>query len=154
MMSKKLNFVIRTVVVPDFPGIALKLAVGVKISSSLRTISHFTANFGPRFSEVVPKLAVNPAILSVELESSSAVYRRDDPEVSKHFTAVIRDEYKPREGEAVIVCAALLETGHANVPTGISAIQHTFKLDTEEKRASFLDKWVLSQTLQNSKLTI
>ncbi|KAH9481479.1 NRPS-independent siderophore synthetase rfs [Psilocybe cubensis] len=133
----------RTVVIPDFPAIALKLAVGVKISSSLRTISHFTANFGPRFSEeIVPKLAVNPAILAVELESSSAVYRCDDPELSKHFTAVIRDEYKPREGETVIVCAALLEAGHANVPTGISAVQHTFQLDTEEKRASFLDRYI------------
>ncbi|PPQ77137.1 hypothetical protein CVT25_010831 [Psilocybe cyanescens] len=134
---------ITTVVVPDFPGIALKLAVGVKISSSLRTISHFTANFGPRFSEeVVPRLAVNSAILSVELESSSAAFCSDDPEISKHFTAVIRDEYKPCSGEAVIVCAALLETGHANVPTGISAVQHTFKLDTEEKRVSFLDKYI------------
>ncbi|KAF8972125.1 IucC family-domain-containing protein [Flammula alnicola] len=135
---------IRTVVVPDFPGIALKLAVGVKISSSLRTISHFTANFGPRFSEdVVPKLAVNPKILAIELEPTSAVYRTSDPEIAKHFTAVIREEYKTSDGEALIVVAALLEMDHAGVPPGISAVQHVFMLDTGEKREAFLDKCVL-----------
>ncbi|KDR79022.1 hypothetical protein GALMADRAFT_137986 [Galerina marginata CBS 339.88] len=134
---------IRTVVVPDLPGIALKLAVGVKISSSLRTISHFTANFGPRFSrEIVPFLVMNPDILSVELESSSAIYRTEDPEVAKHFTVVVRDEYQAKEGEILIVTAALLEMGHANTPPGVSAVQHTFALDTEEKRAAFLDTYL------------
>ncbi|KAF4613986.1 hypothetical protein D9613_007630 [Agrocybe pediades] len=134
---------IRTVIVPDFPGIALKLAVGVKISSSLRTISHFTADFGPRFSaDIVPKLAVNPKILAVETEPSSAVYRTVDPEIAKHFTAVIREEYQPPKGENVIVCAALLESGHANVPAGISAVEHAFGLDTEEKKAVFLNSYI------------
>lgn len=127
---------------PDFPGIALKLAVGVKISSSLRTISHFTANFGPRFSaDVVPKLAINPDILAVELETSSAVYRTSDPELAKHFTAVIREEYQVSDGQALIVCAALLETGHENTPLGVSAVEHVFRLDIEAKRASFLDRY-------------
>ena len=136
-------FFIRTVVLPDFPGLALKLAVGVKISSSLRTISHFTANFGPRFSaDVVPKLAIDPDILSVELETSSAVYKTSDPELAKHFTAVIREEYQVPSGQAVVVCAALLEAGHANIPPGKSAVEHIFGLDTEEKRLQFLDTYV------------
>ncbi|KAF8149828.1 IucC family-domain-containing protein [Crassisporium funariophilum] len=134
---------IRTVVVSELPGLALKLAVGVKISSSLRTISHFTADFGPRFSaEVVPQLAVDQTILAVELESSSAIYRSADPEIAKHFTAVIREEYQAMQGEVVIVCAALLEMDHAGVPAGISAVQHVFALDTEKKRAAFLDKYI------------
>ncbi|CAA7267094.1 unnamed protein product [Cyclocybe aegerita] len=134
---------IRTVVVPDFPGIALKLAVGVKISSSLRTISHFTANFGPRFStDVVPKLAVDPNILSVELEPGSAVYHTSDPEVAKHFTAVIREEYQAPEEETLIVCAALLETDHAGTPSDVSAVHYAFALDTQEKREAFLDRYI------------
>lgn len=134
---------IRTVSLPDLPGKALKLAVGVKISSSLRTISHFTADFGPRFSaEVVPKLAVDPDILHVETERQSAVYRADDPDVAKHFTAVVRDEYERKEGETVVVVAALLEMGHKNVPADISAVEHLFKLDTEEKRVTFLDRYI------------
>lgn len=131
----------RTVVVPDLPGKALKLAVGVKISSSLRTISHFTADFGPRFSkEVVPKLAINPKILAVELEPASAAYRSDRPEVTKHFTIVVREEYEPPVGESLIVCAALLEMDHSNIPSGVSAVQHVFGLDTDEKRSAFLDR--------------
>ncbi|KAF8899908.1 IucC family-domain-containing protein [Gymnopilus junonius] len=134
---------IRTVIVPNFPGIALKLAVGVKISSSLRTISHFTANFGPRFSaDIVPKLAINSEILSIELETSSAVYRTQETELAKHFTAVIRDEYKVPDGQALIVCAALLETDHANTPRGVAAVQYIFELDTEEKCARFLDTYI------------
>lgn len=139
----KLIYCPRTVILPDFPGIALKLAVGVKISSSLRTISHFTADFGPRFSRnIVPKLAVNPDLLAVELEPSSAVYRTPDPEVAKHFTAVIREEYRAPPGEVLIVCAALLEMDHADVPRGVSAVEHTFELDSEEKRTGFLDRYV------------
>lgn len=127
--------------IPELPGKALKLAINVKISSSLRTISHYTANFGPRFSEnIVPKLSINPEILSVECEPASAVYRGVEPDVAKHFTAVLRNQYVPSEGENVIVVAALLESGHAGVPPGISAVQHAFKLDTEEKRADFLDR--------------
>jgi len=132
----------RTVSLPDLPGKSLKLAVGVKISSSLRTISHFTADFGPRFSaQVIPKLAIDPEILHIETERQSAVYRDDDPELVKHFTAVIRDEYIPKEGETVIVVAALLETGHRNVPAGKPAVEHLFKLDTQGKRVAFLDQY-------------
>ncbi|KXN81324.1 hypothetical protein AN958_05179 [Leucoagaricus sp. SymC.cos] len=134
---------IRTVSLPDLPGKALKLAVGVKISSSLRTISHFTADFGPRFSaEILPKLAVDPEILHVETELQSAVYRADDPDVAKHFAAVVRDEYERKDGETVIVVAALLEMGHKNIPADISAVEYLFKLDTEEKRIAFLDRYM------------
>lgn len=128
---------------PDMPGKALKLAVNVKISSSLRTISHFTANFGPRFSsEIIPKLRINPQILSVECEPASAVYANVDPDIAKHFTAIIRNQFQPSSGENVIVVAALLESGHANIPAGICALQHAFQLDTDTKRVEFVDRSV------------
>ncbi|KAL0954600.1 hypothetical protein HGRIS_003560 [Hohenbuehelia grisea] len=133
---------IRTVLVPDMPGIALKLAVGVKISSSLRTISHFTADFGPRFSkDIVPLLSIDRRILSIEVEPASAVYR-GEPDIAKHFTAVLRQEYEPPAGENLIVCAALFEMGHKNVPPGVSAIEHVLNLNTEEKREAFLDRYI------------
>ena len=122
---------------------ALKLSVGVKISSSLRTISHFTADFGPRFSsEIVPKLTVDRGILSIEREPASAVYNGVDSEVAKHFTAIFRETYQPVHGECVIVCAALLEVGHKGVPVGVSAVEHVFHLDTYEKRVEFLERLV------------
>ncbi|KAF8640269.1 hypothetical protein AX16_010164 [Volvariella volvacea WC 439] len=134
---------IRTVSVPELPAVALKLAVGVKISSALRTISHFTATFGPRFSaEVVPKLHINPEILKVELEPHSAVYRNVPPDVAKHFSVVLREEYQPKPDEGVVVCAALLEMDHAGAPKGVSAVEYVFGLDTKEKRIAFLDRYI------------
>ncbi|KAI0043239.1 hypothetical protein FA95DRAFT_1498871 [Auriscalpium vulgare] len=138
---------IRTVVVPEIPRTAYKLAVGIKVSSALRTISHFTANLGPRFSQLVPKLAIDPRILHIERETASAIVVRDaegellDPDVSKHFTAVFREQYSVQEGEAVVVCAALLEWGHPGVPTGIPLVQHILGLDTERKRIAFFDEY-------------
>jgi hypothetical protein len=133
-----------TVVFPEAPEIALKLSVGIRISSALRTISHFTANFGPRFSrDVVPKLAIDPRILSIEQEVASAICARDDdgvdlnPDIAKHFTVVIRKRYIPDESEAIIICAALLETGHTGLPAGIPVVQHIMGLDSQEKRFLF-----------------
>lgn len=134
----------RTVETPEFPGLAFKLAVGVRISSALRTISHFTANFGPRFSkEILPRLAVNPEILCIEKETSSAVYRTPDPDVAKHFTAVIREKYCVPDGEALIVVAALLDTDYAGFPQGVSAVERVFELNSEDKKEAFLDRCIL-----------
>ena len=133
-----------TVVFPEVPDIALKLSVGIRISSALRTISHFTANFGPRFAkDVVPKLAIDPGILTIEHEVASAICAKDaeggdlDPDIAKHFTVVIRKRYIPDESEAVIICAALLETGHSGLPAGIPVVQHIMGLDSHEKRFMF-----------------
>lgn len=134
---------IRTVIVRHLPGMALKLSVGVKISSALRTISHFTADFGPRFSsQIVPKLSMNRDILSVELEPASAIYHTPDPDIAKHLTVVIREEYQPAVGEVVIVCAALLETDHSGIPASMSAVQHVLNLRTEQSCAKFLDRYI------------
>jgi len=131
----------RTVLIPELPGYSLKLAVGVKISSALRTVSHFTADFGPRFSaDMVPRIHHNPEILSIEREPATAVYRSEDPELAKHFTVILREVFEPQEGQALIVCASLLEMNHVGTPPGVSAVEHAFGIDTEEKRVSFLDR--------------
>ncbi|KAH9003054.1 IucC family-domain-containing protein [Lactarius hatsudake] len=139
---------IRTVIFSEIPNIALKLSVGISVSSALRTISHFTANFGPRFSkEIVLKLAIDPRILTIEQEIASVVCSRDakgvslDPDVAKHFTVVIRKQYPPVEDEAVIICAALLETGHSGLPAGVPVVQHVMRLDAPEKRLRFFDEY-------------
>ncbi|KAF7330280.1 C2 domain-containing protein [Mycena venus] len=134
---------IRTMLVPALPNMALKLSVNMKISSALRTISHWTADFGPRFSrEIVPKLAVDPKILDVEVEPASACYAGVESSLRKHFTAIWRNEYIPAPGQNIIVVAALLEMGHAGVPAGVSVVEHIFGLDTEAKRVEFLDKYL------------
>ncbi|TFY68539.1 hypothetical protein EVG20_g3525 [Dentipellis fragilis] len=138
----------KTVVIPEIPQLAVKLAVGIKVSSALRTISHFTANLGPRFSSLLlPNLTIDPTILHIEREVASAVYTRDpsgspvDPDVAKHFTAVMRKQYVPEEDEAVIICAALMEWGHEGVASGVPLVVHLFDLNTEEKRKAFFDEY-------------
>ncbi|KAF5345677.1 hypothetical protein D9758_013059 [Tetrapyrgos nigripes] len=134
---------IRTVIIPSFPDLSVKLAVGVKISSALRTITHYTANFGPRFSQqIVPKLSITKEVLFIEEEIASAVYRAEDPDEAKHFSAILRKRYIPKPDETVIVCTALWETGHSDVLGGVSAVEHAFELNTTEKRKDFLDRYI------------
>ncbi|KAJ7911504.1 IucC family-domain-containing protein [Mycena leptocephala] len=134
---------IRTVLVPALTNMALKLSVNMKISSALRTISHWTADFGPRFSrEIVPKLAVDHKIFDVELEPASAIYSGVESSLRKHFTAIFRNEYVPAPGENLAVVACLLEMGQAGVPAGVSTVEHVFGLNTEAKRAAFLDNYL------------
>ncbi|KAI0303605.1 IucC family-domain-containing protein [Multifurca ochricompacta] len=123
---------IRTVVFPEVPDIALKLSVGIRVSSALRTISHFTANFGPRFSKEI----IASAICSRDATGVSL-----DPDVAKHFTVVIRKQYLPDDTEAVIMCAALLETGHSGLPPGTPIVQHVMGLDSRTKRLAFFDQY-------------
>ena len=119
---------------------AMKLSIGVKISSALRTITHFSTNFGPRFSEIISRLTFDRELLTIEREPASVVYRSADPDVSKHLAVILRAEYQPRPNETVIMCAALLEMDHLGSPPGVAAIQHILQLDSQAKRIQFLDQ--------------
>jgi hypothetical protein len=96
----------------------------------------------------VPKLSIDPGILTIEQEVASAICARDadgailDPDIAKHFTVVIRKQYLPAESEAVIICAALLETGHSGLSAGIPVVQHILGLDSQEKRLVFFREYV------------
>lgn len=132
----------RTLTLPCSPELTLKLAIGIRISSALRTISHFTAYAGPRFGrDVVPHLAINRNLLIIENEIASVVYAHEDPEIAKNCTAVIRKIYNGEKyGECVVIAAALAETGHGdrddNAPTAVTAL----RLDTMDKRVKFLER--------------
>ena len=78
--------------------------------------------------------------MSVEREPASAIYSSVDPEIAKHLSVVLREEYQPEAGQSLIVCAALLEMDHSGTPVGMSAVEHVFALNTEEKRMAFLDR--------------
>ncbi|KAF8633234.1 hypothetical protein AX15_001463 [Amanita polypyramis BW_CC] len=133
---------IRTIFIPDLPNMTIKLSVGITISSAQRTVSHFTANFGPRFSEMITSLTFDRDILTVEREPASAVYHSPDPDISKHFSVILREEYQPPPNEKVIVCAALLEMDHLGSPLGVAAVQHTLQLNSKAKRVRFLDQYI------------
>ncbi|KAF8520528.1 hypothetical protein JB92DRAFT_1900480 [Gautieria morchelliformis] len=100
---------LRTMTLRCSPELTLKLAIEMKISSALRTISHFTAYAGPRFGrDIVPHLAIDRQVLVLEEEVASAVYFHKDPEVAKHCTAIIRKPYDGKGNGGKLVLAATL----------------------------------------------
>ena len=107
----------------------------------------------------MPRLAIDPNILTIEQEVASAICARDaeganlDPDIAKHFTVIIRKQYIPAESEAVIICAALLETGHLGLQAGIPTVQHILGLDTRDKRLEFFREYVHEPPLTSLTMT-
>jgi len=125
---------------------SLKLGVGIKLTSAVRTISPASAYLGPRFSaQVVPALSFDPALLTVAKELASVVHVHADGDIAKHCAAIVREchEHASEEhGERVVVCSALVEHGHAGVERGVPTVVRVFGLDTEAKRIAWLDEYV------------
>ncbi|KAJ7733429.1 IucC family-domain-containing protein [Mycena maculata] len=138
---------IRSVVVPNaYHELSLKLGVGIKLTSAVRTISPASAYLGPRFSaQVVPALTMDWNIVAVARELASVVHTHPDGEIAKHCAAIIREAYEntsEERGERLIVCTSLVESGHAGEGGHIPAVIRVFELDTEEKRIEWLDKFI------------
>ncbi|OZJ06647.1 hypothetical protein BZG36_00275 [Bifiguratus adelaidae] len=132
---------VRSVVLDDnpIPGHTLKLALGLKISSALRTVTPFTTYFGPNlYHDVIPVLQYDREALCIQSEVASAVAKHDDTDIAKHCSVVIREsgEYGGKEeskGLKVIVAGALVERDMHGVPYVISA----FELRSAEQRTQF-----------------
>ncbi|KAI8089336.1 IucC family-domain-containing protein [Halteromyces radiatus] len=136
---------IRSVAIPElFPGMSLKLCLGIKVSSALRTITPYSTYFGPGFSsEVVPHLTYDPQVLTIERELASAVYIHDDTDIAKHCSCVLREavEYDVDNQDTIVPCAALVEKIQ-QPDTDITLVKHVWNLDTDEKRVDFLDRYI------------
>jgi siderophore synthetase component len=135
---------LRSVARPDIlPGLSVKLCLGVKISSALRTVTPFTTYFGPGFSyDVVPKLTYDRDILYVERELGTVSYTHEDSDISKHCSSVVREaiEYSPENKDDLFVpCCALVEKIQ-RPDTDVTLLTHVWKLDTQEKRIDFLTR--------------
>ncbi|KAF4613555.1 hypothetical protein D9613_007629 [Agrocybe pediades] len=138
---------LRSVVVPDaYRGLHLKLGVGMKLTSAVRTISPESAYLGPRFSaQVVPVLIMDRTIVTVARELASVVHSNPNGEIAKHCAALVREYHEDSaedRNERLIVCTALVEKGHAGVDKDIPSVTRVFGLDTQEKRLQWLEKFV------------
>ncbi|KAJ8487818.1 hypothetical protein ONZ45_g14190 [Pleurotus djamor] len=138
---------IRSVIVPEaYTGLSLKLGVGIKLTSAVRTISPASAYLGPRFSaEVVPVLTMDRNIVTVARELASVVHAHPDGEIAKHCSAIVRECFEntsEERNERLIVCTSLVESGHSGADGHIPAVIRIFNLDTEAKRCDWLDKFV------------
>ncbi|KAG6880105.1 hypothetical protein C0992_005812 [Termitomyces sp. T32_za158] len=133
-------------IVEDAQIAILFLGVGIKLTSAVRTISPASAYLGPRFSRhVVPALFLDPMIVTVAKELASVVHQHPDGEIAKHCAAIIREAHEnmsEERGERLIVCTALVESGHSGEGGHIPPVIRVFGLDTEEKRIQWLSKFV------------
>lgn len=137
---------IRSVVVPDaYKTLHLKLGVGMKLTSAVRTISPESAYLGPRFSaQVVPVLTMDREIVTVARELASVVHSHPNGEIAKHCAALVREYHEGHEkerNERHIVCTSLVERGHSGPLGELPLVVRVFDLDTEEKRAVWLEKY-------------
>ena len=138
----------RSVLVPDaYCELSLKLGVGLKLTSAVRTISPASAYLGPRFSKnVVPVLSMDSRIVTVAKELASVVHTHPDGEVAKHCSLIIREAHENTSedhGERLIVCTALVESGHCGEDGHLPAVIRVFNLNTEEKRIEWFTKLVV-----------
>ncbi|KAF8149827.1 IucC family-domain-containing protein [Crassisporium funariophilum] len=138
---------LRSVVVPDaYDILQLKLGVGVKLTSAVRTISPESAYLGPRFSaQVVPALTMDHTVVTVAKELASVVHVNPNGEIAKHCAAIVREYHEGRSdglNERHIVCTSLVESGHSGPQGHLPSVVRIFNLDTEEKRLSWLDKFI------------
>ncbi|KAI9282553.1 hypothetical protein BY458DRAFT_467836 [Sporodiniella umbellata] len=137
---------LRSVARPDIlPGLSVKLCLGIKISSALRTVSAFATYFGPGFSfNVVPKLTYDSEVLVIERELGTIAYKCDDNHDAKHCSSVIREaiEYDPKYKDDLFIPCGVLVEKIQKPDTDETLVSHVWNLSTKEKRVEFLDRYV------------
>lgn len=80
-------------------------------------------------------------IVTVAKELASAVHSDPDGEIAKHCGVLIREYHEDRnDGERLVVCTSLVESGHAGTDGRIPAVIRVFELDTQKKRLRWLEK--------------
>jgi siderophore synthetase component len=145
ILVRLLALPLRSVILPDIlPETHLKLGVGIKLTSAVRTISPASAYLGPRFSaQVVPALHFHRSILTVARELASVSHVNPDSEIAKHCGAIVREFHEngsEARGERLIVCTSLVEQGHAGTDGVTPIVVRAFELNTEDKRIRWLDE--------------
>jgi len=116
--------------------LAMKLALGIKVSSALRTVTPKTCYQGPGLTSIFRKLEamVPHHRLLIWPETASAWSSHEDEDIAKHLSCVMRLEHVPK-GEMVIVVAALVEEDPISLT---SRCEVAFGLKTLQDRLRFL----------------
>ncbi|KAF8581292.1 hypothetical protein K439DRAFT_1414494 [Ramaria rubella] len=157
LAQQSLRSVILPATHPTAPSLPLKLPLGVRLTSALRTISPPSAQLGVAFcTHVLPRMRFDRTLLEVQREVASVVGVCTEEDMNKHLAGIVRADCA-RAGETAIVCTALVEVGYGAAPdttpdadtTGmdpgkgeIPLVQRVFGLDTPAKRLRWLDTFV------------
>ncbi|ORX67752.1 hypothetical protein DL89DRAFT_225288 [Linderina pennispora] len=124
-------------------GYDIKLPLGAKTSSALRTVSTWSAFLGPQLTNLVPQmLQANPNAPLVAGEPASIILRDADNDVAKYLACIVRVSAQKlcqgnRDARA-IVAASLTERNAA----GRSNVVELLNLHSVEQRLAFLRAYV------------
>ncbi|KAF9104344.1 hypothetical protein BGX27_010129 [Mortierella sp. AM989] len=132
---------LRTVFVPELPDYAIKLPVGIKITSVMRTIPTWSALMGPHMAPIIDRIIPKSNDLKCAAEYGSVSAKNSDVEVAKHLACIIRGDFSAtlrEQNEAVIVCGALTERPNG----GVARVITTCNLNTLASRIKFLSSYV------------
>ncbi|KAI8324170.1 hypothetical protein GQ54DRAFT_257013 [Martensiomyces pterosporus] len=125
-------------------GLDIKLPLGAKTTSALRTVSAWSAYLGPRLSSFVHGMLEDmPGAPLVADEPASVILRHSDNDVAKYLACIVRLSAQKlcrdqSEDERAVVAAALTERDGS----GRSVVCTKWGLDTAEKRREFLRAYV------------
>ncbi|KAJ2706619.1 hypothetical protein FB645_001494 [Coemansia sp. IMI 203386] len=125
-------------------GYDIKLPLGIKVSSALRTISPWSTFVGPRITMVIPHILSKAPVADALLiagEPASAVSNDPNFDIAKYLSCVIRSDPEHicrLRNERVILAAAL--TGYDD--HGVSVVVKQWGLDSPERRIGFLESYV------------
>ena len=116
--------------------VVLKLALGIKVTSALRTVTPKTCYQGPGLSDIFSKLEklVPDNRLIIWPEAASIWPNHPDEDIAKHMSCVVRLERVP-VGETAIIAAALTEEDPSS---GKTRCEVAFGLSSEEEKRRFL----------------
>ncbi|KAF9923315.1 hypothetical protein BGZ67_009907, partial [Mortierella alpina] len=132
---------LRSVIIPGLPNYAFKISLSIRLTSSVRTVSPWTASIGPQMTPVLEHIIPKSSVLRYATEQSTVRTKHTDFGIAKHLGCIIRDELDAtlrEQNEAVVVCAALTER-----PDGHTArIIHLCNLNTLASRLEFLSIFV------------
>ncbi|KAJ1859670.1 hypothetical protein LPJ73_001741 [Coemansia sp. RSA 2703] len=123
-------------------GLDIKLPLGIKTSSALRTVSTYSAYLGPRLTKILPAmLANNQDSPLVSEEPASVILRDTNPDIAKYLACIIRRNPQSMcsNRDVAVVAAALTErlsNGRSIVCTSLPG------MDTQEARVNFLRVYV------------
>ncbi|KAJ2558372.1 hypothetical protein EV175_000819 [Coemansia sp. RSA 1933] len=124
-------------------GYDIKLPLGIKVSSALRTITPWSTYVGPRITQAIPDIlrgmgASEPLLIAGE--PASAVSTNPDFDIAKYLSCVIRedpDHICRLRAQRAILAAALTSFSD----DGTSVVIQKWDLDTHEKRCTFLQNY-------------
>ncbi|OMJ18355.1 hypothetical protein AYI70_g5396 [Smittium culicis] len=116
-------------------GLCIKLPLGIKTSSALRTITPWSTHIGPRISKILPLL--NKKLEEV-YSNTSTPYNHENIYIAREIAIREEADYLVRnnENEKVVVCAALTE----KTIDGIPFAEKCLELNTHEKKINFFTR--------------